>query len=166
MNTFWITIALLLVAPRSALAVERNTREEAIEFMRLAQQYVKDNGIERATEEFNNANSPFNRKSEINRKGLMGVASTDSHGFQAIHGINPKIRGKNMYDMRDMDGTPFVRHFVATCFATKAGRGWVKYKFPNPDNGGKIEWKSAYVDRVPNSDLCLITWIHEPLEGN
>jgi signal transduction histidine kinase len=48
--------------------------------------------------------------------------------------------------MRDGDGVFFVKK-ISEVAASKAGKGWVDYKWPNPITK-ELEQKSTYVERV------------------
>jgi hypothetical protein len=152
---------LLLGVSAAAMASERkSTAEEAVALMKKAQDYLKAHGLEKAIAEFNNPTSPFNSKSEINKHGDLYLYSVDPKGFQVIHGINPRIRGTNKIDMRDVDGVYLIREFVRVCFAMPEGRGWVSYRWPNPVSK-QMEDKAGYLERVGNTDLCLGTGIYK-----
>ncbi|MCV2352732.1 cache domain-containing protein [Paucibacter sp. B2R-40] len=156
-----LLMGLSFAAASAGIANERkSTAEEAIALMKKAQDYLKVHGLEKSIAEFNNPSSPFNSKSELNKQGDLYLYSVDPKGFQVIHGINPRIRGTNKYDMRDVDGVYLIREFVRVCFATPEGRGWVNYRWPNPVSK-QMEDKAGYVERVGSSDLCLGTGIYK-----
>ncbi len=156
----WV-LGLLLTASALGIANERkSTAEEAVALMKRAQDFLKANGLEKSIAEFNNPASPFNSKSDVNKNGDLYLYSVDPKGFQVIHGINPRIRGTNKYDMRDVDGFYLIREFVRVCFATPEGRGWVNYRWPNPVSK-QMEDKAGYVERVGTTDLCLGTGIYK-----
>ena len=156
-----LVIGLLLAVAGAGIANERkSTAEEAIALMKKAQDFLKANGLEKSIVEFNNPRSPFNSKSEINKQGDLYLFSLDPKGFQIIHGINPRIRGTNKFDMRDVDGVYLIRELARVCFSTPEGRGWVNYRWPNPVSK-QMEDKAGYVERVGNTDLCLGTGIYK-----
>lgn len=149
-------MAILLAA--TAQAADKSTEADALALIRKAQAYVKDYGIDKAAAEFNNPDSPFNSKSEINKAGDLYLFSVDDKGFQLIHGKNARIRGTNKMDMRDQDGVYLIRELVKLCYG-KDGKGWVNYRWPNPINK-EMEPKSGYIERVPGADICLGTGIY------
>lgn len=154
----------LLLGLSSTAAVQaqdaRSTAEDALALMKKAQAFIKTQGMDKAVAEFNNPKSPFNSKSEINRHGDLYLFSLDAKGFQIIHGINPRIRGTNKFDMRDANGVYLIREMAQLCFASAEGRGWVQYQWPNPVNR-QVETKLGYVERVPGTELCLGTGIYK-----
>jgi cytochrome c len=143
-----------------AYAAEKSTEAEAVSLIRKAQEYLKKNGLEKATQEFNRLDSPFNTFSDINKKGDLYLYSIDAKGYQAIHGKNPKIPGKVMIDMRDSDGVYIIRDLIKACMESKDGKGWTQYRWPNPVSK-EVELKRGYVEKVPGLDLCLGTGIYQ-----
>lgn len=73
------------------------------------------------------------------------------------HGVNPKLIGKNLDDMKDVDGVYFARKFRDVA-ASKEGKGWVDYKWPNAQSG-QMEAKRSYVERV--DDLYFACGIYK-----
>lgn len=150
----------LLAADASAQAPTASSEADALALLRQAQAYLKTEGLAKAVAEFNRLDSPFNSQSAINPHGDLYLYSIAPDGFQAVHGKNPKIRGKVMIDMRDADGFYLIREFVRLCFHTKEGKGWVQYKWPHPITR-QVEPKRGYVERVPDlPQLCLGTGIY------
>ncbi len=162
MNTFQRGIAglMLSVLAGAASCAEKSGEADALALMSKAQAYLKDKGLEQAVAEFNNPDSPFNSKSEINRIGDLYLYSIDPKGFQVIHGKNPRIRGTNKMDMRDQDGVYLIRDLAKKCFSTPEGKGWVNYRWPNPLTK-EMDSKAGYVEKVPGMDLCLGTGIYK-----
>ena len=139
-------------------AQERSKEADAIALVQKAQSYLKENGLEKATLEFNNLDSAFNTKSAINPYGDLYVFSVDAYGVQRIHGKNPKLRGKPLLDMRDPDGSYPVKELVRVC-QSPTGRGWASYKWFNPVTK-ETEPKRSYVEKVPGQDFCLATGVY------
>lgn len=132
---------------------------DAVKLIGEAVKYIKANGIEKATAEFNNLTGPFNTKSDVNPNGDMYVFSIDFNGFQAIHGKNPKIRGQNTIAMKDVNGVEIIKTMVTKC--KNEGKGWVSYVWPNPSTK-VLDQKQGYVERVPGMELCMGTGIFKP----
>ena len=149
-----------LTAANTALAVERSDTKEALFLIQKAQEYIKLHGLEKAIVEFNRLDSPFNVKSDINPKGDLYLYTLDPKGYQSVHGKNPKIRGKVMIEMRDIDGVPLISNMVKICFESKEGKGWTRYRWPNPITK-EVEPKQGYVERIPGMDVCLGTGIYK-----
>nr|WP_314863190.1 cache domain-containing protein [uncultured Undibacterium sp.] len=160
----YLTIGMVFVITictniSSSYAIERSDARTATALITKAQTYLQKNGLEKSIVEFNRLDSPFNVKSEINPHGDLYLYSLDSKGYQAVHGKNPKIRGKIMLEMRDIDGVYLIAAMVKICFSSKEGKGWTKYRWPNPVTK-EVEPKQGYVERVPGLDLCIGTGIY------
>ena len=155
-----LALLITLFQPFSASAVDRSGAKMATQLITKAQSYIQQHGTDKAIIEFNRLDSPFNSKSGINPYGDLYLYTLDRKGFQSVHGKNPKIRGKIMLEMRDIDGLYLIRDMVKICFESKDGRGWTKYRWPNPVTK-EVEPKQGYVERVPGMDLCLGTGIYQ-----
>ena len=57
----------------------------------------------------------------------------DLKGKVLAHGANPKLIGKDLIDLRDVDGKYFVRERVEMMSKSPDAKGWQDYKFMNPD---------------------------------
>jgi cytochrome c len=106
--------AFISIAPAHADA----TPEEAQAMAEKAEAYVKEHGKDAATAEFNKAQSDF-------IKDDLYVWVIDAQGVFLAHPIKPAMIGKNMIDMKDVDGTPLIKLFTEV-----KDRGWVPYKWP------------------------------------
>lgn len=67
---------------------------------------------------------------------------------------NPKMVGKNLYDVPDADGKLFRKEIIDG--AKASGNGWVNYRFKNPTTGN-VDAKTAYFLRV--GDIVLVAGI-------
>lgn len=162
MGRFYIcalTVAISCLPIASSFAIERSDAQMASALVKNAQAYLQKNGLQKSLVEFNRLDSPFNAKSEINPNGDLYLYSVDSKGYQAVHGKNPKIRGKVMLEMRDIDGVYVIAALVKICFSSKEGKGWTKYRWPNPITR-EVEPKQGYIERVPGLDFCIGTGIY------
>jgi len=64
---------------------------------------------------------------------------------------NPKLVGKNMYEIPDADGKYYRKEVVQ--IAKIKGSGWVDYKYLNPVSK-KIESKTTYVLKIDDVIIC------------
>ena len=129
-------VSFFLVWTLSALAAEFGTEEEAKAMVKKAIAYVKEVGKEKALAEFSNLKGKF-----IDRDLYIFVY--DLNGTVLAHGQNPKLIGKNLYNVKDADGKEYVKERIELVKAK--GSGWQEYKFMNPITK-KIERKRAYVE--------------------
>ena len=67
------------------------------------------------------------------------------------NGVNPKIVGVNVIDMKDADGKPFIREILK--MANEKGNGWQDYKWPDPVQK-TIRNKSSYVEKIDDWYVC------------
>ncbi|MBR7783852.1 cache domain-containing protein [Undibacterium sp. LFS511W] len=72
-------------------------------------------------------------------------------GTVLAHGANTKMVGKNLIDLKDIDGKAFVKERVE--LAGKNPHFWQKYKFVNPETK-KIEPKQMYCERLEETIVC------------
>lgn len=123
----------------AAAAAERGSAAEATAMVAKAVAYLKQHGKEKAFAEFSNpANAEFHDRD-------LYIFVYDMNGNKVAHGNNPKMVGKNLMEMKDADGKPIIRSFVET--ASKDGKGWIDYKWPNPVTKA-VENKSGYIEKV------------------
>jgi len=112
--------------------------------------YIKANGKDKAFAEFAKKNGLF-----VDRDLYIFVY--DLNGKCVAHGQNPKMVGNDLIEMKDPDGTFFVKERVK--IATTKGSGWQDYKFTDPISK-KVEAKTAYVERF--EDLIVGSGIYRP----
>jgi methyl-accepting chemotaxis protein len=130
---------------RSAAAgSSASSPEEAMALVARAVDYAKKNGKDRAFREFNNTKGIF-------VKGDLYIFAQDMTGVMKAHPMNPILIGKNVSDMKDVDGKYFGRELLET--AKSKGRGWVDYNWMNPATGEVIA-KSTYCVRVDDTLLA------------
>jgi signal transduction histidine kinase len=125
----------------TAGAAEKGTADEAVAMVKKAAEYLKKNGKEKAYAEFNNPKGQF-----IDRDLYIFSFSANGDGIETANGAIPKLVGKNVSEMRDADGRYMIKDILAIGMS-KAGNGWVDYKWPNPSTG-KLDGKRTYVERV------------------
>lgn len=135
--------ALCVSVPASTLADDVGTAEEAIAMTRRAIELVRAEGTEKAFVAFRDASGAFRNKD-------LYVFCQDMKGTNQVHGANPAIIGKNMWNLKDSDSKMFIQEFTKT--AQNSG-GWVDYKWSNPTTK-KIEPKSTYVEKVNDDLFC------------
>lgn len=137
LNTMSKTLMLFAVFFVMAVPAyaEDATPDEAMAMAKKAAQYVKDHGQEAATAEFNKPASEF-----IDRD--LYVFVIDQAGVFLAHPIKPALVGKNMIEMKDVEGTPLIKNFTEI-----QGEGWSEYKWPHPVTK-EIRPKKSYIINV------------------
>lgn len=107
--------------------------------------FLKANGKDKALVEFNNPKGGF-----VN--GELYVFVLDKDGTTLANGVNAQIVGKNVLDMKDMDGKYFIKDLIA--IGNSKGSGWIDYKWPDPVTK-KMRPKSTYVEKAGEVYLCV-----------
>ena len=72
-------------------------------------------------------------------------------GMVLAHGQNEKMVGRNLIDLKDVDGKEFVRERVELGKAKTSF--WQDYKFTNPVSK-KVEPKQMYCERQDDTVVC------------
>lgn len=120
------------------------TKAEAEAMVKKGVAYIKSNGVEKAYTEFNKKGGQFS-----DRDLYLVVYGLD--GMVLAHGSNAKMIGKNLIDLKDIDGKAFVKERVELGKAKPSF--WQEYKFTNPENK-KIEPKIMYCERQAETVVC------------
>ena len=137
--------ASLLFAPLAVSAKEGNaTKEDALATVKKGIAYIKANGRDKGYAEVSNKQGQF-----IDRDLYLVVYGLD--GTVRAHGANDKMIGKNLIELKDVDGKPFVKERVD--LAQSKGTFWQDYKFTNPVSK-KIEPKSMYCEKLEDAVVC------------
>jgi cytochrome c len=133
--------ALVLTIFASAVDMQaQGTKDEAVTNVKKAIAFYKANGVEKTFAEINNKSGQFT-------KDDIYITVYDMSGKCLAHGFNSKMIGKNLIDLKDPDGTYFIRDRIE--LAKKKGSGWQDYKFANPTTL-KTENKTMYIEKIDN----------------
>jgi signal transduction histidine kinase len=143
--TLALAAAVAVVCPTAVLAKDGNaTAAEATAMVKKGVAYLKANGKDKTYAAISDKHGQF-----VDRDLYLVVYGMD--GTVYAHGANEKMIGKNLIDLKDIDGKPFVKERIE--LAQAKGSFWQDYKFTNPTNK-KIEPKSMYCERVDDAVLC------------
>jgi hypothetical protein len=144
-NIFLLVIVFLsLVAlPGTGIA---GTAEEAEQLVGKAVEYVKTNGVPEAVNAFNNKTGEF-VKGELYVFMFKVGSQEGSRVVCLAHPINPGLIGKDLYGLKDPEGTQFMAAMAKKAMDEKGG--WVDYKWTHPLTK-KIADKSSYALPVSN----------------
>jgi cytochrome c len=143
-------LCLALAGSQASAADERATREEAVAFVNQAVAYVKANDKAKALAEFNDPKGKFVVKE-------LYVVAVDLQGNVLANGVNRKIVGKNLLQIKDVDGRSFVREQIE--IATTKGSGWMEFRWNNPVTN-QMEQRQFYL--VRNEDYFIGSGIFKP----
>lgn len=134
----WALFLIAAICSFSAFAAEHGTPDEAKEMVKKAVQFAKANGKDALLKEVSNSKGKF-----VDRDLYISVY--DSNGVVLAHGVNPKLIGKDVSSLNDVDGKYFMRDILAQAKAN--GKGTTDYKWPHPDTK-QYQAKSAYYETV------------------
>ena len=141
MNGIVMLVLCGLVSMVAAAEKQKHgTAAEAEAMVKKAIASMKSNGKEATFAEINNPKGQFTDRD-------LYVFVYDMTGKCVAHGLNPKMIGKDLIEVRDADGKFFVKDRVE--IAKTKGSGWQEYKFTDPLTK-KIEPKKAYVEKYEN----------------
>jgi len=136
-------VAAVLAAPAFATA-EFASKDEAVAMVKKGVAYIKGNGKEKGYAEITNKKGSF-----TDRDLYLVVYGLDGTVF--AHGANEKQVGRNLIDLKDIDGKPFVKERVE--MAQKQASFWQEYKFTDPVTR-KVEPKQMYCERLEDAVVC------------
>ena len=120
------------------------TAEEATAMVKKGVAFIKANGKDKGYAEIMNRQGQF-----TDRDLYLVVYGMD--GSCRAHGANEKMVGKNLIDLKDIDGAPYVKERVEA--AKVKANFWQDYKFTNPVSR-KIEPKQMYCERLDDTIVC------------
>lgn len=141
--------SLCALAPASAQTTH-GTADEAVALVHKVIEYMKANGRDKTIAEVNNLQSTRFRDRDLY------VTINDLNGKNLAHGVNARMQGKDLIDLKDADGKAFMRERIE--LAKTKGKGWQDYKFLNPVSKA-IEPKSMYFERY--DDLIINCGIYK-----
>jgi len=148
MNRFPVaSLALALAASfggTPALA-QNATKDDAVAMVKKGVAFIKANGADKAYAAIT-AKDPQFVKSDL----YLVVYGMD--GKCLAHGANEKQVGRDLIELKDIDGKAFIKERVELGKSKPAGF-WQDYKFTNPATK-KIEPKQMYCERLNETLVC------------
>lgn len=140
-----VAATLFSLAALPALCAEGGATEaDATAMVKKGVAFIKSSGKDKAYAEITSKAGQFK-----DRDLYLVVYGMD--GTVYAHGANEKMVGKNLIDLKDVDGKAFVKERVELAKAKPTF--WQDYKFTNPENK-KIEPKTAYCERLEETVVC------------
>ena len=150
MSKFAPAVCLSLILAAGALsqvcsAAEGGaTRADAEAMVKKGVAYIKSAGNAKAYADFTAKSPQF-----ILHDLYLVVYKLD--GTVVAHGANAKMVGKNLIELKDIDGKAFVKERVE--MAKSKASFWQDYKFTNPESK-KIEPKAMYCEKLNDTVVC------------
>ncbi len=123
---------------------DQATAAEATKMVKKGVAFIKAQGNEKGYAEVSTKGGQF-----TDRDLYLVVYGLD--GTVRAHGANEKMIGKNLIELKDIDGKAFVKERVE--LGKTKGTFWQDYKFTNPTNK-KIEPKSMYCEKLDDTVVC------------
>jgi polar amino acid transport system substrate-binding protein len=139
--------------------LEPGAREDLINFVNDAKDFVAEQGKDKAIEVFNHTNGEFTR-------GELYIIAYDFNGTRLAHPYLPEGIGKNALNVTDSNGVADVKNMREVA---KRGGGFTYYIWPNPAHSDAEELKLTHVLKVDDGLwLAAGTYlrIHTPVFSN
>ncbi len=140
--------AIAAVSVSLAPAVHANepvaTKDEAVAMVKKAIAMAKSQGKDKVIADVNAKSPAF-----VDRDLYIYVA--DEKGTVLAHALNPKLVGRDLNQLKDADGKPFVTEIIKIGASGKPG--WVEYRWPNPVTK-QIDDKVTYVEKADGVIYC------------
>ena len=139
--------------------LEPDAKEDLINFVNEARDFVLDQGKDKAIEVFNDPNGEFVR-------GELYIIAYDFNGTRLAHPYLPNGIGENALIVTDSNGVADVRNMRE---AAKRGGGFTYYIWPNPAHSNAEELKLTYVLKADEGLwLAAGTYlrVHTPIFNN
>ncbi|WP_417545818.1 methyl-accepting chemotaxis protein [Marinobacter sp.] len=141
--------------------MEASKRQELKNYIELAR-----SSITRLYNQPGSANDPevraqawdILRQLRFDDSGIPGyIFATDTSGLTVMHGANPALEGKNLWDVQDPNGTYLIRELVRVA---RSGGGYVSYEWRN-ESTGEVAAKLGYAVMLPKWDIMIGTgfWV-------
>jgi len=138
------TLAAFSFSAHVAAKEGNATADEASAMVKKGVAFIKANGTEKGYAEITKKGGQFS-----DRDLYLVVYGLD--GTVHAHGANEKMIGKNLIELKDVDGKAFVKERVE--LGQSKGTFWQDYKFTNPVTK-KIEPKTSYCEKLNDSVVC------------
>jgi signal transduction histidine kinase len=136
---------LLLCLALGAYAAE-TPAQKAEALVKRAAAYIKEKGKDAALKEFNNPKGKF-------VEGELYIFAYSLKNICLALPTKPQQVGQDLTNLADADGKLFFQDFHKA-IESKAGAGWVDYKWVNPVTK-KIQDKSSYLMNIPGQDMFI-----------
>ena len=139
-----LVAALTAAFACGAQAQTKATMAEAQAMVKKGISYIKTNGKDKGHAEITNTAGAF-----VDRDLYLVVYAMD--GTVRAHGANDKMVGKNLLDIKDIDGKEYVRERVE--LAKTKNNFTQDYKFTDPTTK-KIAPKTMYCEKLDDAVVC------------
>jgi cytochrome c len=128
----------------AATTERRATPQEAQAMVKKAVAMIRKEGQDKAFAAITDKRGGFT-------VGDLYITVWGMDGVVRAHGANANMVGKNLYDLRDIDGKPFIEERLK--MASAKGAFWQEYQYTHPQTG-KIEPKRMYCEKLLDMVVC------------
>jgi signal transduction histidine kinase len=135
-----LTFAILTIAATA----QETEKDLAIKMVTSAVSLITTKGVDAGIKALSDSTGQY-------VKGELYIFAYDTSGTIVAHPKNPKLIGKNLLNVPDVDGKMFRKEIIQ--IAQTKNTGWVDYKYKNPTSG-KIEEKTTYVALAGTLVVC------------
>ena len=142
--TFLHVAVATAVSLACTVSLANATKDDAVAMVKKGVAFIKANGKDKGYAEISDKQGQF-----VHDDLYLTVYGMD--GTVRAHGANVKMVGKNLIELKDIDGKAFVKERVELAAAKPTF--WQDYKFTNPVTK-KIEPKSAYCEKLDDAIVC------------
>ena len=139
-----LLVAAAFAASSFAAIATNATAPEATAMVKKGVAFIKASGKDKGYAEITNKTGQF-------VAGDLYLTVYGLDGTVRAHGANEKMIGKNLIDLKDVDGKAFVKERME--MAAAKSTFWQDYKFTNPVSK-KIEPKSMYCEKLEDAVVC------------
>ena len=151
MRVLKISAIAIAVLASTALA-SAASKDDAIAMVKKAVAAIKVDGTEKTYAVINTPGSQY-------QDGEIYIVVSDFNSVTVANASNPKLIGKNMMDVEDVDGKYFSKEMTA--LAQKQAAFWYDYKFVNPATK-KIQVKDNYCEVLASDAIRVCAGVYRP----
>lgn len=143
-----VIVTQIFVADTSLAAAERGSEAEAQAMVGKAVALIKSAGADKAYKSFTE------HPGGVFKDRDLYVFVYDFNGICLAQGANSKMVGKNLFEMKDVEGNPFIKGMID--LVKKDKKGWYgPYKFLNVANQS-IEIKKSYCEQGAGDTIVCV----------
>ena len=139
-----VMMTAIAVGSAAAADAERANAKDAVAMVKKVIADMKKLGKDKVIQEIQTQSLQYR-----DRDLYVSVGTLD--GMSLANGNNAKMAGKNIIDLKDLDGKLITRERIE--IAKTKGSGWQDYKWPDPVTKA-VQKKSMYVERYEDMTVA------------
>lgn len=143
---FTLSLTLITLSAQPLFA-ESATKAEVLEKVQAAVKMAMEKGGDVTYEQLNNPSGLFVWKDSY------VFALTADQAIVTAHPVKPKLIGKNLLHVKDVNGVMLFAEF-ARIGKSDSGKGWVDYMWPKPGEKTPSS-KHSYIEKVPGKNIIM-----------